>query len=1382
MNDFLNPYIAGSPVVEPSMFFGRQDVFYWIEQNLSGRFVNHILVIHGQRRVGKTSVLKQIPNQLPPHFIYVFFDLQGRTHTGLDRFQWWLAREICRAVSQVLGEPIQIPEREAFTQDGEYLASSFLPEVLSKLGESILLLTFDEFDALSEPEIQESLTKPLIAYLRRLFDLPNLNFIFSIGSSGHKLENMQASYTEFFKTALYRKISFLKQEDCSQLITRPVEGVLVYEQAAVERIYAITSGHPYFTQLICHELFSLSQKTGKKTFTREDVESVLEDVIERGTVNLKFVWDEANDLEKWVLSSLAHELHTQEQNQQTNGIHSRPICTDKQLATVLHSHRVRYSENDLNTALLHLREKDVLTQQNLFVVELLCIWLLKNRPLDRVREELVQVNPIANRYNEIGDEYRELGDTNKALESYHQALSTDPTNLRAQVNIATLHLEGQNYDLAVQGYEAALRIDDDDVAARSGLCTALMALGEAEAASNKFPEAEGYFQRILTINPDDLEVHLRLASLYNRLAEEALIVGDAELGLGYFERALEHSPEDNELRAHYHLVKEELTKRTIDEMVRQSQQAEEKQDWETALDTIQRAVALAPNDAALLKRLALVKDAPRLAKITQLKAHAQEMEKLEHWDDAVSEWEACLQLGPDDEDALLKSLDHARLGQKMAGDYLQAQAAIKEGRYTQAIPLLQGLIAQDATYKDAAVLLVNCLKARPKQLLMLPVRWLRWTLFIVLMIAVLVALITQWNRIIPLFAKTVQLKSSTETQSAMLISSPTKVEMTAPPTMMAATQVPAATATAFGQEMLTFSWWIEKITAGRAPDFQDNFSGTALQDYWMNDEGAQQASLQENTLRLNNAYPIGNDSLSKMNYILQVDLRFNSTISDEAFIYDLRQTPFPGKFNTKYTLKIEPSTGGWALTVSPNLIDQFVQINGGNLGTINDGQWYQLGILVNDQTIKVFWDDREIFTQDKIELFGLVNDFYLATSSNAPTMDIDNWRFWELETQAYMRNDWVNSATPTVFVDSFAQGDGWQFGPAENEKYKDGKAVLSTYGGETFFSREDLQGTNVALEMTFIPRDMPDTASVAWFLRTKPPSANKFYYFEYFPGTGSWQIIKVENGVGTMLTSGSTKTIPQNTMDTIMVVVSGDQISAFFGGTFIGSVKCSFSGTGTWNSLDLRSNGVEFAQVDISEIRFWNLDTVDWATDDWITARPDALVIDSFTGNQGLQFSPPENEKYENGQAVLFTQLSETIMTRDDLQGKDIAFEVSFIPRYMPPDAYLIWILGKNTSNENRLEFNYRPDGSWQICQADGSQWIVLSYGDAPPTEIGNGVTIMVVTEANQVRAYLNQAYIGSAQIDRSTAGTNNALAILEKGNVYAQVDVYLIRFWNLGQ
>jgi AAA+ ATPase superfamily predicted ATPase len=74
MEELKNPYIAGSPVSEPQMFFGREDVFEWIERNLPGWFVDHILVIHGQRRVGKTSVFRQLARRLPERYVPVFLD------------------------------------------------------------------------------------------------------------------------------------------------------------------------------------------------------------------------------------------------------------------------------------------------------------------------------------------------------------------------------------------------------------------------------------------------------------------------------------------------------------------------------------------------------------------------------------------------------------------------------------------------------------------------------------------------------------------------------------------------------------------------------------------------------------------------------------------------------------------------------------------------------------------------------------------------------------------------------------------------------------------------------------------------------------------------------------------------------------------------------------------------------------------------------------------------------------------------------------------------------------------------------------------------------------------------------------------------------------
>ncbi len=1344
--------------------------------------------------------------------------------------------------------------------------------------------------------------------------------------------------------------------------------MLVYEPMAVERIYAITSGHPYFTQLICHELFSLSQKTGRRTLTREDVDSVLEDVIERGTVNLKFVWDEASDLEKWVLPAWPMSCKRWSFERQATGVQSRSVCTDRQLATVLNNQHVRYSENDLNTALVHLREKDVLTQDNHFIVELLSIWLVKNRPLDRVREELVQVNPIANRYNEIGDEFRELGQPDKALESFRQALSTDPTNLRAQVSIANLHLEGRNYDQAVQGYEAALRIDEDDIAARSGLCTALLALGEAAVAMGKFDEGVGYYQRILTINPDHVEVHLRLAGLYTSQADEALARGDAELALKYYPLALEHAPDDDQLKARYARAKELHTQRIIDELLKQSQQAKDKGDWEAAVDAIQRAQQLSPDDPDLMRRLAEVKDTARRVKISLLRTHAQEMEGSERWEEAIQDWEACLQYQPEDEASIQKSLEHARRMHKIAGDYNLAQGAIKEGHYSQAIALLQGVIAMDATYKDAAKLLVDCLKRRPKEAFKLPLRWLRWALPILLLIAAMVGIATQWSRINPLIAGLVQPKTQSATQSTGI---------TQPATQGAGIITPStSTAAVASQDSASFAQVREEIIGDRAPDVQDDFSGTSLGEYWIIDEGAQNASLQDGFLRLNNQYKIGDDALKRMNYILQVDLRFNGLSGGEKFYYTLRLNPIDENNSTDFLLEIIPSLGTWSLYSNMNPYDtQSSEVKQGSLDIIEADRWYELGVEVQDDFFRVFWDDMELLSQSGVRLYGLNNHFGLdpdKAGGNA-TLDIDNWRVWDLGVADWMTTKWIKESTPTFVEDNFSGGEGWQFSPVENEKYEDGMAVLYTEGDETGLTRDDLQGfTDSAMQVSFTPQDMPETSSLVWFLG-KHTDTGDMIAFEYCPSNGRWQINQVENSQWVALTLGWTHPTPQGSTGTIMVIAYGDQVSAFFEDKFIGYANTDRSGSGTWNELVVSGKQSPFTQVDISKISFWNLgvpsftqmrenlvgdtppsveddfssDTLQeywqWGgnpsgtlqdgalrVDDWI-GEPLQLMnyilqvdlrfagqtgsesfgyairnsvfpngyseyhfgINPFTGEWSLWVSTDphgqgdviqngmlgkieEGRWYElsvvvnkdtmwvywDGQTILiqegvslygldnhfglvdnpfgkatldidnwrsweletpaymrndwitesaptfsddnFTpdegwQLSgageihgqvtmsaanenETGLTREDIHGTNFAFEVSFNSVDMPEEASLVLFLRQDTSTGEKHEFEYfTSTGFWQLIWVENNNnTSVLASGWAQPTPDDTLGTIMVLVDGDRVSAFNGTSFLGYAENSNMGTGTWNEVVIRSNDSPYAQVDISSIRFWDL--
>ena len=625
-----NPYIAGAPVVEKRMFFGRERVFEWIENSLTGKYVDHILVLHGQRRVGKTSVLKHIPNRLPDRYIPVFIDLQGRVSTTLDRFLHWLAREITRALKDQ-GIEIDRPDRAAFEADPEHFESVFLPSIESKMGEYTLLLTFDEFDTFESTDAQEGLAIPFMAILMRLMNHPKLSFIFSIGSSGRKLENMQAAYTNFFKQALYRKISFLEQFDARDLIVKPVEGVLKYSDDAIRRIHKITSGHPYFVQLVCHELFSECQKNNQWQVDVDDVENILEAVVERGTVNLKFVWDEASDLEKWILAILASDNENKELSN---------------LEAQLKKQQVRFTRQELERSLLHLKEKDVLTDDNNFVIHLMEIWLKRNRPMEQVREELEDINPIVNRFLEIGQEYHDASEFEIAIENYENALKMEPDNLEAHLLLGNSHLAFGDYGKAIVEFETVFDIKLDDVVAQKGLCDTYLLMGDEYRSDEKLDEAEYAYSQVLNINPQHKLANLRMAQIHHSKAVVA-IIGGKEVALTELEKALDYAQEEVFKKVHAELKSFIAGELQFSELLFVwFEQAKEMGLWHDAESLLSKYQSEAEDGKDFKTTITEIRNHIKEHRQKELKNRAARLKRLGNYPEAIEIWKAYIKVAP----------------------------------------------------------------------------------------------------------------------------------------------------------------------------------------------------------------------------------------------------------------------------------------------------------------------------------------------------------------------------------------------------------------------------------------------------------------------------------------------------------------------------------------------------------------------------------------------------------------------------------------------------------------------------------------------------------------------------------------------------------------
>ena len=215
----------------------------------------------------------------------------------------------------------------------------FLTQVWEALGEDRhLLLMVDEALRLDEEVQAKRLEPQVFDYIRNLMQHnQRMDFIFSVGS-----RLAQAGGKEFgvlLNTALYKEISFLDFESAVKLITEPVQGVYEYSQEAIDRILDATSGHAYFTQLLCHSLFS--RFAGERAVvTPQDVNSVMSEVVERGTVNLKFVWDDSSLQERIVLIAMS-DL-TARQNR---------LVTEEEIGIALRGHNITLPPGEQATAL-----------------------------------------------------------------------------------------------------------------------------------------------------------------------------------------------------------------------------------------------------------------------------------------------------------------------------------------------------------------------------------------------------------------------------------------------------------------------------------------------------------------------------------------------------------------------------------------------------------------------------------------------------------------------------------------------------------------------------------------------------------------------------------------------------------------------------------------------------------------------------------------------------------------------------------------------------------------------------------------------------------------------------------------------------------------------
>lgn len=375
---FPIPYVTGTPLKTDDVFVGREDVFTFIRENLLGAHQNNVIILHGQRRTGKTSVLYRLGQVMADTHVGVLVDMQGKPARGEADFLFSIADDITFALEEH-GAEIEPPERSDFADAPEFFfRARFLRSLYPHLNGKHLLLMFDEFEELQRRVEDGRLQPDIFPFLRNLMQHEErVDFVFS---GTHKLEDLGAEYWSIlFNIAVYKPITFLSSADVHRLIQEPVATYGVeYDPLAIERISQVTAGHPYFTQLVLHEMIVYHNEHERNYLTVADVNRVLERIVERGEAHFKYIWAESSPEERLVLQGFTELMVG------APSLSPKPANVAEVRAFL--AKRGHESADDWTQALASLESRDILSRPSArsplyrFKVDLIRLWIERTRP------------------------------------------------------------------------------------------------------------------------------------------------------------------------------------------------------------------------------------------------------------------------------------------------------------------------------------------------------------------------------------------------------------------------------------------------------------------------------------------------------------------------------------------------------------------------------------------------------------------------------------------------------------------------------------------------------------------------------------------------------------------------------------------------------------------------------------------------------------------------------------------------------------------------------------------------------------------------------------------------------------------------------------------
>jgi len=690
MSQAANPYVAGTPLRGEKGFFGRQDIMDWVARELRNPTTN-ALVLYGQRRIGKTSLLLQLNRTLSATgFLPIYFDLQDQAANPLGKVLVNLAEEVADYAD------LEPPRPEDFDAEGHFFRQDFLSRLYQALGDKrrpvFLLDEFDVMDPVAATELsQVPADRALLPFLRQVMNEdPRPAFVFVVG---RRAEDFSLDFGATFKASLVQEIWVLDWLSAETLVRQAeANDTLRFTSKAVARVLSLTSCHPYLTQLLCQRIWERAY-AGNPTATPQvdvaEVESAVPDVLEAGDQALAWLWSGLSPAEKIYVAALAEVAGE-----------GQTIPEDR-VIQVLTAHAARLRRREVELAPQDLVKRHILEQaedrEYRFAVELFCCWVRKGRRLVDVKNELDRMEPFADRLYGIGKECFDRRQWEDAVRFFREGLKKNSRHFRARLYLGEVLLELGQTDEAVGELELAYELDRDE--ARYALVRALAAQAQARKEAGDEDGALAVYKRALQVSPNERIVRDRWAAIWKHRGDLALKRNDFPAALAAYQETGDS---------------EEITQQVLGALEAEALIHEQTEAWAEAIELLGKIVGIDQNYGNAYTRLeqarAHYRQQRELAERRPAELYAQGIEFLgsHSWEEAVDSFTKLIGIDPRYKDVwerLDEATKKAREFEDLDRLYRAGKVYFDKKQWKAAVDYLKSVVDSGEQYKDAAVLL-----------------------------------------------------------------------------------------------------------------------------------------------------------------------------------------------------------------------------------------------------------------------------------------------------------------------------------------------------------------------------------------------------------------------------------------------------------------------------------------------------------------------------------------------------------------------------------------------------------------------------------------------------------------------------------------------------